>query len=106
MRSGLDRFRAAEEQVVKRLRELKPVVAEYQELEQVAQRLSLRFDEDETAWCDLLLFAHRKGEAIAGRWARLRLTIGVREDLSPLHARMEGLVPMVERYYDQPGRSR
>ena len=36
--SVLDQFRTAEEQVAKRLRELKPLVAEYHELEQVAQR--------------------------------------------------------------------
>jgi predicted HTH transcriptional regulator len=46
--SVLDQFRTAEEHVVKRLRELKPLVAEYQELEQVAQRLGLRFNEDAT----------------------------------------------------------
>ena len=37
--SVLDQFRTAEEQVAKRLRELKPLVAEYHELEHVAQRL-------------------------------------------------------------------
>jgi hypothetical protein len=39
--SVLDQFRTAEEQVAKRLRELKPLVAEYHELEHVAQRLGL-----------------------------------------------------------------
>jgi hypothetical protein len=39
--SVLDQFRTAEEQVAQRLRELKPLVAEYHELEHVAQRLGL-----------------------------------------------------------------
>lgn len=46
--SVLDQFRTAEEQVAKRLRELKPLVAEYHELEQVAQRLGLSLSEDAT----------------------------------------------------------
>jgi uncharacterized membrane protein len=46
--SVLDQFRTAEEQVAKRLRELKPLVAEYHELEQVAQRLGLTLSEDAT----------------------------------------------------------
>ena len=46
--SVLDQFRTAEEQVAKRLRELKPLVAEYHELEQVAQRLGLALSEDAT----------------------------------------------------------
>jgi MarR family len=44
--SVLDQFRTAEEQVAKRLRELKPLVAEYQELEHVAQRLGLSVSDD------------------------------------------------------------
>jgi uncharacterized membrane protein len=44
--SVLDQFRTAEEQVAKRLRELKPLVAEYHELEQVAQRLGLSISND------------------------------------------------------------
>ena len=44
--SVLDQFRTAEEQVAKRLRELKPRVAEYHELEQVAQRLGLSIGND------------------------------------------------------------
>jgi hypothetical protein len=42
-RSGsvLDQFRTAEQRVAERLRELEPLVEEYQELEQVAQRLGL-----------------------------------------------------------------
>jgi hypothetical protein len=44
--SVLDQFRTAEEQVAKRLRELKPLVAEYHELEQLAQRLGLSLSED------------------------------------------------------------
>ena len=47
--SVLDQFRTAEEQVAKRLRELKPLVAEYQELEQVAQRLGLSLSNDAPA---------------------------------------------------------
>ena len=45
--SVLDQFRTAEEQVAKRLRELKPLVAEYHELEQVAQRLGLSVSGDD-----------------------------------------------------------
>jgi hypothetical protein len=44
--SVLDQFRTAEEQVAKRLRELKPLVAEYHELEHVAQRLGLSVGDD------------------------------------------------------------
>ena len=44
--SVLDQFRTAEEQVAKRLRELKPLVAEYQELAHVAQRLGLSVSND------------------------------------------------------------
>jgi hypothetical protein len=47
--SVLDQFRTAEEQVAKRLRELKPLVAEYHELEQVAQRLGLSVSNDAPA---------------------------------------------------------
>ena len=47
--SVLDQFRTAEEQVAKRLRELKPLVAEYHELEQVAQRLGLNVSDDAPA---------------------------------------------------------
>jgi hypothetical protein len=47
--SVLDQFRTAEEQVAKRLRELKPLVAEYQELEHVAQRLGLSVSNDAPA---------------------------------------------------------
>ena len=47
--SVLDQFRTAEEQVAKRLRELKPLVAEYHELEQVAQRLGLSVSNDTPA---------------------------------------------------------
>lgn len=46
--SVLDQFRTAEEQVAKRWRELRPLVAEYHELEQVAQRLGLSLSEDAT----------------------------------------------------------
>ena len=44
--SALDQFRAAEERVVKRLRELKPLVEEYQQLERVAQRLGVNPNEE------------------------------------------------------------
>jgi ParB-like chromosome segregation protein Spo0J len=47
--SVLDQFRTAEEQVAKRLRELKPLVSEYHELEQVAQRLGLSVTDDAPA---------------------------------------------------------
>jgi uncharacterized membrane protein len=47
--SVLDQFRTAEEQVAKRLRELKPLVAEYHELEKVAQRLGLSVSNDAPA---------------------------------------------------------
>jgi uncharacterized membrane protein len=47
--SVLDQFRTAEAQVAKRLRELKPLVAEYHELEQVAQRLGLSVNDKTTA---------------------------------------------------------
>lgn len=47
--SVLDQFRTAEEQVAKRLRELKPLVAEYHELEHVAQRLGISVNDDAPA---------------------------------------------------------
>ena len=47
--SVLDQFRTAEEQVAKRLRELKPLVAEYHELKHVAQRLGLNVGDDAPA---------------------------------------------------------
>jgi MarR family len=47
--SVLDQFRTAEEQVAKRLRELKPLVAEYHKLVHVAQRLGLSVNDDATA---------------------------------------------------------
>src|SRR4051794_24276934 len=47
--SVLDQFRTAEEQVAERLRELKPLVAEYDEPEQVAQRLGLSVSNDAPA---------------------------------------------------------
>src|SRR4051794_41882038 len=39
--SVLDQFRDAEQRVARRLKELEPAVAEYRELEEVAQRLGL-----------------------------------------------------------------
>jgi hypothetical protein len=47
--SVLDQLRAIEQQVEKRLRELAPLVAEYRDLEKVAERLGLRRDERESA---------------------------------------------------------
>jgi hypothetical protein len=46
--SVIDQFRSAEQRVAERLRELKPLVEEYEELEQVARRLGLNVDEDAT----------------------------------------------------------
>src|SRR5919108_6306126 len=45
--SVLDQLRALEQQVEKRLRELRPLVAEYRDLEKVAERLGLKRDESE-----------------------------------------------------------
>ena len=47
--SVLDQFRDAEQRVVQRLKELEPMVAEYRELEQIAQRLGLDAAQDTTA---------------------------------------------------------
>jgi transposase-like protein len=47
--SVLDQLRALEQQVEKRLRELAPLVAEYRDLEKVAERLGLKRDEPEAA---------------------------------------------------------
>jgi hypothetical protein len=47
--SVIDQFRSAEQRVAERLRELKPLVEEYQELEQVARRLGLNVNDDATA---------------------------------------------------------
>jgi len=47
--SVVDQFRSAERRVAERLRELKPLVEEYRELEQVAQRLGLDLNEDPRA---------------------------------------------------------
>jgi hypothetical protein len=47
--SVLDQLRAIEQQVEKRLRELAPLVAEFRDLEKVAERLGLRRDEPEAA---------------------------------------------------------
>jgi hypothetical protein len=45
--SVLDQVRALEQQVLQRLRELRPFVAEHRELEKVAERLGLKRDDDE-----------------------------------------------------------
>lgn len=46
--SFLDELQGLEDRVQSRMRELRPLVAEYQELEQVANRLGLRPDDSET----------------------------------------------------------
>src|SRR4051794_11483584 len=45
--SVLDQLRSLEQQVLERLRELRPLVAEYRDLEQVAERLGLKREADE-----------------------------------------------------------
>src|SRR4051794_4982930 len=50
--SVLDQLRALEQQVQQRLRELRPLVAEYRELEKVAERLGLKREDDEPAAAD------------------------------------------------------
>jgi hypothetical protein len=45
--SVLDQIRALEQEVLQRLRELRPLVNEYRDLEKVAERLGLRRDTDE-----------------------------------------------------------
>jgi transcriptional regulator with GAF, ATPase, and Fis domain len=47
--SVLDEFRAAEDRVTQRLKELEPMVAEYRELEAVAQRLGIQAATDGNA---------------------------------------------------------
>jgi hypothetical protein len=47
--SVLDQVRALEQQVLQRLRELRPLVAEYRDLEKVAQRLGLKQQVDDEA---------------------------------------------------------
>ena len=47
--SVLDQLRALEREVQQRLRELRPLVAEYRDLEKVAERLGLKRDADEPA---------------------------------------------------------
>jgi transposase-like protein len=47
--SMLDQLRALEQQVQQRLRELRPLVAEYRDLEKVAERLGLKRDDSEAA---------------------------------------------------------
>jgi hypothetical protein len=43
--SVLDELRALENQVVARMKELRPLIDEYREFEQVTQRLGLRSDD-------------------------------------------------------------
>src|SRR3954454_13327121 len=50
--SVLDQVRALERQVQKRLRELGPLVAEYRDLEKVAERLGLKRDDPAQAAAD------------------------------------------------------
>jgi hypothetical protein len=45
--SVLDQLRSLEQQVLERLRELRPLVAEYRDLEKVAERLGLKREDDE-----------------------------------------------------------
>ena len=45
--SVLDQVRALERQVLQRLRELRPLMAEYGELEKLAERLGLKRDDEE-----------------------------------------------------------
>ena len=45
--SVLDQVRALEQQVLQRLRELRPLVDEYRDLEQVAERLGLKRDDEQ-----------------------------------------------------------
>jgi hypothetical protein len=47
--SVLDQLRSIEQQVLARLRELRPLVAEYRDLEKVADRLGLNGEDDEPA---------------------------------------------------------
>jgi HTH domain len=47
--SVLDEFRAAEQRVSERMRELRPLVNEYRDLEQLAQRVGLAVDADASA---------------------------------------------------------
>jgi hypothetical protein len=47
--SVLDQLRSLEQQVLARLRELRPLVAEYRDLEKVADRLGLKREDDEPA---------------------------------------------------------
>ncbi len=47
--SVLDQLRSIEQQVLARLRELRPLVAEYRDLEKVADRLGLKREDDEPA---------------------------------------------------------
>src|SRR4051794_9650716 len=44
--SVLDQVRALEQQVLQRLRELRPLIDEYRDLEKVAERLGLKRDDD------------------------------------------------------------
>src|SRR4051812_20768052 len=47
--SVLDQVRALEQQVLGRLRELRPLVTEYRDLAKVAERLGLKRDDDEAS---------------------------------------------------------
>src|SRR5919108_3992228 len=66
--SVLDQLRALEQQVQRRLRELGPLVAEYRDLEKVAERLGLKRAEDEAAETAAAKSAPRaKGKATSSR---------------------------------------
>src|SRR3954468_24145556 len=45
--SVLDQVRALEQEVLQRLRQLRPLVAAYRDLEKVAERLGLKGDDDD-----------------------------------------------------------
>ena len=73
--SVLDQLRALEREVQQRLRELRPLVAEYRDLEKVAERLGLKRDEDEPAQTPAAKPAaarQEQGEALASSGAQAR----------------------------------
>jgi MarR family len=82
--SVLDQFRTAEEQVAKRLRELRPLVAEYHELERVAQRLGLSVNDDTPAP------GKQPASTTAARRRRRAATTGARSAASRRDASADG----------------
>jgi MarR family len=83
--SVLDRFRTAEEQVAKRLRERKPLVAEYHELERVAQRLGLSVNDDAPA-----AGKQRRASTQTGRRGRRAATTKARSAASTRDESVDG----------------